>query len=135
MFNSKVLAFTKVISALTLLLCSISSWSLDTETFPIPNPATMSGLVYDPDNSGHGFDINVLDEGLVIYYYGHTSERERLWLISGLHTEAVLFNSPIELNMYEITDGSFGVPNPPSTEWGTLTLELIDCDSGTALLS
>ncbi len=101
----------------------------------LQNQVALNGLFYDPANSGHGFDINVHESGVTVFYYGHTSGGERLWLISDLHTADFEFDVPYQLEMYEVTDGIFGRPVEPATFWGTITINLTDCDSGYASFS
>lgn len=91
-----------------------------------------SGLFYDPDKPGHGFDFNAHEQGLIIYYYGHTANGDRLWLISEVLTEKLEFGRPIDLLMYEVTDGVFGQPEFSPSEWGRALITLFDCDNGQA---
>ncbi|MGA9573239.1 MAG: hypothetical protein WBS20_04740 [Lysobacterales bacterium] len=98
------------------------------------NQLAVNGVFYDPNNSGHGFDFNMTEYGLIIYYYGHTVNGERLWLISSAFAEPVVFNSPVTLTMFEVINGTFGNPIKPETSWGSLTLTLTDCDNGVAVL-
>jgi hypothetical protein len=102
---------------------------------PLPNQPDFSGLFYDPNNSGHGFDFNVLNEGLIVYYYGHTSDGARLWLISELVTESITFGTPLVLHMFEIDSGTFGQPGSPATFWGSITIVMNDHHSGQATFS
>ena len=39
------------------------------------------------------------------------------------------------MDMYEVTQGTFGLPVQPATYWGTIAITLADCDSGSAALS
>ena len=104
--------------------------------FPtLQNQMALNDLFYDSANSGHGFDINVHESGVTMFYYGHTSGGERLWLISGVQTADFEFDVPYELEMYEVTDGIFGKPVEPASYWGTITITLADCDSGHASFS
>lgn len=100
-----------------------------------PNQVALNGLFYDSANPGHGFDINVHESGVTVFYYGHTSTGERLWLISDLYTAEFEFNVPYQLEMYEVADGIFGSPVQPSSYWGLITITLTDCDSGHASIS
>lgn len=100
-----------------------------------PSDFANNALFYDPANSGHGFDFNVIPGGLVVYYYGHTASGERLWLISDVHTEDLQYGVPFELDMYEIVEGVFGQPGSPASIWGTITFTLDDCNSGHASFS
>jgi len=99
------------------------------------NQMAFNGLFYDPANSGHGFDFNMHTHGLTIYYYGHTADGERLWLISGTHTDPIAYNEPFELSLYEVVNGTFGNPILPESLWGTLSVTMTSCDIGSAMLN
>jgi endoglucanase len=99
----------------------------------LSNDAGLSGLFFDPAASGHGFDFNVIDAGLVVYYYGHTADGERLWLISALVGDNLAFGEPIEMQFFEVANGTFGAPVEPATPWGIITLTLDSCTSGSAI--
>jgi len=38
------------------------------------------------------------------------------------------------VSLYEVTDGTYGNPMLPETLWGTLTITMINCDAGVAVL-
>ena len=95
----------------------------------------MNGVFYDVNNPGHGFDFNVHEMGFTVFYYGHTTTGERLWLISNLFTGDLQFDTPFELEMFEVVNGGFGLPVTPETPWGTITINLADCDLGHASFS
>jgi hypothetical protein len=101
----------------------------------LDNQNAVNGVFYDPNKPGHGFDFNMTQYGLIIYYYGHTKDGERLWLISSAYAQPIEYNVPIALTMYEVVNGTFNNPTPPETNWGSLTLTLTDCDTGIAVLS
>lgn len=101
----------------------------------LTNETGINGLFYDPDNPGHGLNFIRSSAGLTAYYYGHTAEGERLWLVSNLHTDRLFYGLPFGLEMFEVTDGAFGTPVLPETTWGTMTILLQDCDSGSASLN
>jgi hypothetical protein len=92
----------------------------------------MNGLFYDPDNPGHGFNFVVHEDGLTVLYMGHTAGGMRLWLQSTLFGGDLNFNEDIVLNMYEVINGTFGHPLLPKSFWGTITINLANCDSGQA---
>jgi len=104
----------------------------DTQLPVLSRDVGLNGQFYDPDNPGHGFDFNVHELGFTIYYYGHTSTGERLWLVSELFTGDLQFGVPYQLEMFEVVEGVFGQPVPPETSWGTITINMADCDSGHA---
>jgi len=95
----------------------------------------MNGQFYDANNPGHGFDFNVHDLGFTAFYYGHTSNGERLWLVSEVFTGDLKFDIPYELKMFEIVNGAFGLPASPEMSWGTITITLVNCNSGHASFS
>jgi hypothetical protein len=103
-----------------------------TTTQAFSNDMGGNGMFFDPNNSGHGFDFNVHAAGLTALYFGHGSTGERFWLVSELFTGELEFDVPIELEMYEVTNGVFGNPLPPTTFWGTITISFADCDTGHA---
>jgi len=111
----------------------------DVVTIPPPvgliNDLGVNGLFYDPNNPGHGFNFIAHALGLTVFYYGHTASGERLWLISDTFAGDLEYDTPIELEMLEVLSGEFGQPQFTTTAWGTITLELADCDTGHASIS
>jgi hypothetical protein len=107
--------------------------SFELET--LPSDLANNAVFFDPDNSGHGFDFNVIQGGLVVFYYGHTASGERLWLISAVYTQDLEYGVPFDLDMYEVVEGVFGLPGSSGTVWGTITITLNDCNSGHASFS
>lgn len=101
----------------------------------LSNDAGVNGLFYDPANSGHGFDVVRHEDGLVVYYYGHTASGERLWLISDNFQGDLDYNQPFEITLFEILNGTFGQPKAPVSTWGAITMEFSSCDSGRAVLN
>jgi hypothetical protein len=101
----------------------------------LTNDLGMNGLFYDPNNPGHGFNFIAHAGGLTVFYFGHTAGGERLWLISEIFEGDLEYDTPIELEMLEVQSGVFGQPQLPATAWGTLTLDLADCDTGHASVS
>ena len=105
------------------------------DSFTLKNHQDVNGIFYDPGNPGHGFDFNAHDQGFTVYYYGHTADGERLWLISETITTNLVYQQPYELLMYEVSGGVFGQPGFPATEWGKTSITLYDCDNGHAELN
>ena len=105
------------------------------DTSSLSNDFGVNGLFVDPANDQNGFDFNVHEAGLTIFYYGHTTSEERLWLTSQLYTGDLEFDVPYELSMFEVLSGSFGQSAQSETLWGTLTFTLDNCDTGNAVLS
>ena len=96
------------------------------------NDLGVNGMFYDPNNPGHGFNFVAHALGLTVFYYGHTASGERLWLISDIFAGDLEYDTPIELEMLEVLSGEFGQPQLATTAWGTITVELADCDTGHA---
>ena len=101
----------------------------------LSNDVGVNGLFFDPNNSGHGFDIIRHETGLVVYYYGHSASGERLWLIYDNYQGNLEYNEKFSIDMYEISEGTFGHPVLPSSKWGSINMEFYDCDSGQATLN
>ena len=101
----------------------------------LSNDFGMNGLFVDLDSAGNGFDFNVHELGFTVFYYGHTSSGERLWLISQLYMEDIEYDALYALDMFEVTTGSFGNAAEGETAWGTLDITLLDCDSVSANLT
>ncbi len=105
------------------------------DEFVLSNDFGINGLFADPNNDFNGFDFNVHEFGLTVFYYGHTASGERLWLISQLYTEDLSFAEPVQLNMFEVGTGVFGQSSAGETLWGTLDFTLNDCESVDATLN
>jgi hypothetical protein len=100
----------------------------------LSNNHDINGLFFDPNNPGHGFDFNAHEQGLTVYYYGHTASGERLWLISDLVRGPIRTFEEVTIDIYEVPDGTFGQPQGGAVLWGTLVLTLWDCDNAYAVL-
>jgi hypothetical protein len=98
------------------------------------NQIALNGLFYDPNESGHGIDLNVFSVGAIVYYYGHRSNGERLWLISEVYGGQIQFGDPLQVDMFEVIEGKFFDPISNSSFWGSMSLTFDDCDNGTAEL-
>lgn len=109
----------------------------DDEDFPpgdgLVNDAGLNGLYYDPVNPGHGFEVNVYEAGLIVYYFGQTANGGQLWLISELFEGDIDFDSVVQLPMFTVS-GTFGQPVMPADEWGSLSIRFNSCDSATAIM-
>lgn len=100
------------------------------------NPQSLTGLWYDPQFTGSGFNILVSSAGLVFTYYGWDLNHNRLWLTSEIGPQQVGADNPYTLKMYQTAGGVFASPAPPSTntQWGTLTITFNTCSTATATL-
>ena len=89
-----------------------------------------SGLWFDPDLEGEGYNVIASSVGTIVYYYGFSASGERLWLVSDVITEP-LGGAPISVTLFEARGGTFASPAPSAqslAEWGELTLSFDDCD-------
>lgn len=110
------------------------------ESGPPPGPAPgsdFSGPWFDPDSDGEGFLVFNTPAGWLIYYFGYSADGDRLWLVSNLQViEDLAFGQEYSYEMLVGTPGSFDIPTPSDEleDWGTLTMVLDDCVSGTFML-
>lgn len=99
----------------------------------VSNPAGLSGLWFDPQLDGEGYNVIVSEGGTTIFYYGYSSAGERLWLISSLFTGEWMFDQAQDLELFEVKGGVFDQPVSPADgiqTWGTLAVTFTDCDNG-----
>jgi len=88
------------------------------------------GLFFDEENPGHGFDFNFLESGFVLFYYGHTSDGQRLWLISETLVVDINTGQTVELELFEVPDGAFGLPDFSTlASWGLIRVTFNNCNS------
>ena len=115
-------------------------WELDIRTLLGDislSRAALSGLWFNPELEGEGFNILVTENRLLVYFYGYTASGERLWLVSDLVPGPIGPNELVELTLYEAIGGIFEAPAPSAESlqvWGTLRIQFDDCDSGLAQL-
>lgn len=103
----------------------------------------LTGLWYDPDKNGSGFNILQGGTFLSIYYYGYGSDHQPLWLMSTSAIEVPLTKGEtVTISMNYSTPGSVATldTRPSSTNsgtsyWGTLTLTANSCGSMVATLT
>lgn len=97
----------------------------------------LSGSWYDPSTSGQGFAVHKIDPLTgVVYFYGFDHAGLPLWLI-GVWDGQLNFGSELNLQMNQVTGGTFEVVDPgqiEETPWGTLRLRFDSCDSAWAEL-
>ena len=86
-----------------------------------------SGSWFNPDQSGHGFKIEVVSpEKLVIYWYAYHPDGTPMWLIS----EAAIDGDTATGDALYFSGMRFGVFDPaPLTRqrWGSLSVRFLDC--------
>lgn len=95
-----------------------------------------SGLWYALADEGEGYNFIVAPNGAILYYYGFKTNGKRLWLISDLIQLTLQPGVPVEIAVFEATQGTFNSPAPSSqlSQWGTATITLEDCNDVTITL-
>lgn len=89
-----------------------------------------AGLWYDPAKDGEGYNLIVSPVGRILYFYGFRSSGLRLWLISELITQTLEVGMPLEVTLYEATQGTFAGPVPSDEAlvvWGTAKITVVSC--------
>ena len=93
-----------------------------------------SGLWYDPQMDGEGYNVISGDFATIIFYYGNTDDGERLWLMSDNYYQDIEDGTQYEVNVYQITDGDFYHPSANAKVWGTLNARFDTCTQGRIIL-
>jgi hypothetical protein len=101
-------------------------------------PIQVTGLWYDPDSAGQGFNLQQSPSGLFGYYYGY-DDGKPLWLIFDTLAEEIEFGKELVLDALMPNEGIFGLPVPPGqggvAHWGTLSLRFDSCTQAQAELT
>ena len=109
-----------------------------------PNPAwgaeecaAVSGLWFDPALDGEGFNLLETHAGLVVTFYGYVNSGQRLWLISEVLVDPVVFDTDLSVAMLVGEGGNFQQPLPPAglREWGNLSMNFSDSNNALFRLS
>lgn len=86
-----------------------------------------SGSWYDPDHSGHGISVEVVDdETLVMFWFAYHPDGTPMWLL----TEAVIEGDTATGDAWYFSGMPFGSFDPGLLErqrWGTVSLTFLDC--------
>lgn len=122
----------KRFSLLILLITSLAFFNyVHAQSFSVQ--AAHTGSWYDPDQSGHGFLIEILnDELALVWWFTFDPDGNRTW-IGGVGT---INGDQIEMDALEVRGGVF----PPlfdadaieRVDWGTITITFINCTEGIA---
>lgn len=101
-------------------------------------PIAISGIWFDSNLPGDGFNVVQSPVGLFVFYFGYGGgDGDQRWMISEVFTDPIEAGQDIVINMLFGEDGTLVMPQDPSTldTWGTLTINLTDPDNGTFTLS
>ena len=122
---------TRLLGALLLM------WAAAANAQNLAMTSGFSGSWFDPDHSGQGFVVQVLERETgpvaLVYFFTYDIDGSPLWLfgldeIEGNAVDVVLREPVLE----DIGDGQGDIPPPELVDWGTLRLSFDDCGSGTA---
>lgn len=97
----------------------------------VPADAAWSGLWYDPNDDGEGYNLVVAPVGSILYFYGFRSNGLRLWLISNLFKDVLAQGVSVEVPLFEASEGVFDTPVPSNealVQWGTAAITVVDCN-------
>lgn len=97
-----------------------------------------SGIWYDPDLDGEGYNIYKTPFGWLIYFFGYSATGELLWITSDLVAlDQLVFGQPIEFPMLIGVPGTFNNPSPATDleSYGTLSVIFHNCTEGVFTLS
>lgn len=111
-------------------------YSMESGPTPVPG-SDFSGPWFDPDSDGEGYLVFNTPAGWLIYFFGYSTDGDRLWLVSNLlDIENLVLGQAYEFSMLVGTPGSFEMPTPSADleSWGTLQVLLADCVSGVFVL-
>ena len=107
------------------------AWLASAMTAHAALPPGISGSWYNPEQSGHGLTVEVLDTDRAFggwYVYDHDGNPINLYL------EGVIEGTTIRSQAFVASGlrfGSFDPRNNRVDRWGTVTLAFSDCDTGT----
>lgn len=111
-------------------------YTLEDDPAPVPG-SDFSGPWFDPESDGEGYLVFQTPAGWLIYFFGYSSDGDRLWLVSNLlEIENPMLGQAYDFTMLVGTPGSFEMPTPSADleTWGILQVYLADCASGVFVL-
>ncbi|NIP17052.1 MAG: hypothetical protein GWM87_01950 [Xanthomonadales bacterium] len=101
-------------------------------------PRGLTGTWYDPGSAGQGFTLHFINrEQFLVYFFGFTDARERLWLL-GLHDAPLQLGEELSLELFEAQNGRFNgfrAEEVQELPWGTLEINFRDCLNASAVLT
>lgn len=114
--------------ALCLLFASITAQAIDIKP-------SLSGNWYNPAQSGHGFDVQVIDgDQTIIFWYVYDADGEPIWLFS----QGPNVGNRVQATVYWHDGMRWGdLDNNDLNQeiWGTMTMEFHDCNNATITYS
>lgn len=97
----------------------------------------LTGTWFDPRTPGQGLAVHKVDlDTGVVYFYGFDAQGTPLWLI-GVWDGTLIFGEELELQMNQVTGGTFEVVDPDQiveAPWGTLRIRFEGCTTAWAQL-
>ncbi len=92
-----------------------------------------SGSWFDAEHEGEGLILEVLDEqNVLIYWFTYDNEGKQLWMIGVAQRDDTTLTADMIITSGPIFGPDFDPETLTVTDWGTLTMNIPDCDSATA---
>jgi hypothetical protein len=101
------------------------------------SPFDFSGIWYDPELDGEGYNVYQTPVGWLIYFFGYSADEEFLWVTSDVvNLDNLVFGEPFELPMLIGDPGTFAEPTPSTglMPYGTLSVTFLGCTTGVFVL-
>jgi hypothetical protein len=122
MSSKRGMAWGKVAAAVAALAGVGSAQALD---------AGLTGLWYNPAQSGHGFEVTVIDaDSASVAWYTYNKSGDPIWVSALLDETAPGVLSGNAGYIEGIKFGEFTSGNRELLPWGTLKLTFTDCETG-----
>jgi hypothetical protein len=90
-----------------------------------------SALWYNPEQSGHGINVYMLDKNrIIVIWYVYDNEGNPIWLLGiGTH-DGLIAHLDVKIGSGAQFPPNFDTNDVVLTNWGTFDLEFSDCNSG-----
>jgi hypothetical protein len=111
-------------ATLFLAVFALNAWGLEVNRY-------LSGSWYNPNQSGHGFSVEVLSPSRTLFYwYSYHPDGTPMFIVA----DGTNSGNRVTATAYYNTGMRFGEFNPADrmqTQWGTITLTFHSCNSAT----
>ena len=91
-----------------------------------------TGLWYDPDQSGHGLNVEILDDNRILaFWYVYDDFGNQIWLLGTGTYEGNTATMEVFITESGVFPPNFVPENVVSTVWGNFQFEFSDCNTAT----
>jgi hypothetical protein len=100
---------------------------------PVPDEFDFSGIWFDFDLDGEGYNVYKTPVGWLIYFFGYSADGDFLWITSDVVViDELFYGQAYEFPMFIGEPGTFDDPTPSSElkPYGTLTVIINNCLEG-----